>query len=203
MKFEQLIPRKTNRAFFVGMTGSGKSFLAEQLLRTRHSVLIYDAKDEIKWKGYERFTKLERLIDARPQRAVYAPNIKELDDPRYWNWFYKYGYLRGNVTIYTDESYAVTDGQELPFYMKAGITRGRSKGVEMWSATQRPIDIPQFLMSESENKYIFYLEMPQDKEKVRKMTGISEAIIESLSMDNHEFIYRNRNITSGKLKLHV
>lgn len=212
MNFLDLIPRPTNRVFLTGMTGSGKSFLAEHLLLWRKSILIYDAKDEIKdkWKSaarYQKFTRLRDLVSANPDRAIYAPKIstrgtvQELDDPRFHDAFFKYGFLRRATTIYVDEAYAVTHGQELPFYYKAAITRGRSAGVEVWSATQRPIDIPQFLMSESENKYIFYQEMPQDVDKLRKMTGISEDLIRSLSMDNHEFIYRNRNQTSGILTL--
>ncbi|HEV7738627.1 MAG TPA: hypothetical protein VGO47_14800 [Chlamydiales bacterium] len=218
MRFDELIPRRTNRVFLTGMTGSGKSVLAKQLLESRESVLIFDAKDDIKWKGYKRFSKLSNLISANPVRAIYAPNIHELDDKRYHDWFCKFAFERQKkflkkklfnpdtteglmTTLYIDEAYALTDGQELPFYYKASLTRGRSIGLETWSGSQRPKDIPQFLMSESENKYIFYLEMPQDREKIRKMCGIPEPVIESLSMDNHEFIYRNLNRTTGKLRL--
>ncbi len=197
------------------MTGSGKSFLARYLLETRRAegnlILIYDAKDEITWPGYQRFTNLSKLIAANPRYAIYAPNIFELDDKAHHDYFFKFAFLRQkknfkkrvkvNTTVYVDEAYAVTDGQELPFYYKAALTRGRSIGLETWSASQRPKDIPQFLMSEAENKYFFFLEMPQDKERVRKMAGITDATIESLSMDRHEFIYRNMQHTTGKLTL--
>lgn len=222
MEFDALIPRPTNRVFLCGMTGSGKSYLARFLLEQRrdanHLISIYDAKDEINWPGYQRFTKLEKMIAANPRHAIYAPNIFELDSAAYHDYFFKWNFLRQKknakkklfnpktlqglkTTVYIDEAYAVTDGQQLPFYYKAALTRGRSIGLEVWSASQRPKDIPQFLMSEAENKYFFYLEMPQDKERVRKMAGITEATIESLSMDEHEFIYRNMNKTTGRLRL--
>lgn len=213
MDFKSLIPSRGNRVFLSGMTGSGKSVLAHYLLDARPSdfALIFDAKDEIKWRGYQRFTKLEKLIAANPRRAIYAPNIFELDDKEHWNWFFKFGFVRqvknkkkglsANTIIYVDEAYAVTDGEELPFYYKAALTRGRSIGLEVWSATQRPKNIPQFLMSEAQNSYLFFHQMPQDKEKLRKTYTVSEDLLESLSMDNHEFVYANLNRITGKLKL--
>lgn len=207
MTLDDLQPKQTNRVFVCGMTGSGKSELMKRLLATRESVLIFDAKDEINprngWHGYKRFTKIQRMAWANPLRGVYSPNIHELVNPRCHEAFFYLGFKRRNTIIYVDEAYAVTDGQELPFWYKTAITRGRSRGIEVWSASQRPIDIPQFLMSESENKYIFYLEMPQDVKKVREMTGIEDSLIRGLSMDNHEFIYRKLNKTSGKLRLNL
>jgi hypothetical protein len=213
VEFENLIPKRGNRVFLSGMTGSGKSVLARYLLGSRQQdlVLIYDAKDEIFWPGYYRYTKLSRLIGDNPRRAIYAPNIHELDDSEKHDQFFKWAFLRQkknrkkkltvNTIVYVDEAYAVTDGQQLPFYYKAGLTRGRSIGLEIWSATQRPKDIPQFLMSESEQKYLFFHMMPQDKDKLSKMVGVDIALVDSLSMENHEFAYVNINRISGKLKL--
>jgi hypothetical protein len=211
--FQTLIPERGNRVFLSGMTGSGKSVLARTLLATKVNefVLIFDAKDEIFWNGYQRFTRLDKLIFANPKRAIYAPNIHELDNPAKWDEFFKYAYLRqkknrkkkllSNTIIYIDEAYAVTKNEVIPFYYKASLTRGRSLGIETWSATQRPKNIPQFLMSEAENSYIFFHQMPQDKIKLRQTYAVSEDLIESLSMENHEFVYVNLNRISGKLKL--
>lgn len=213
LNFDVLKPRETDRVFLSGMTGSGKTVLAHQLLETRrgHLRLVYDAKDELAWKDYKRFTKLDKLIRANPAHAIYAPNIHELDDPRYWEGFFKFGYLRQRknykarngllTTVYVDEVYAVTDKEQLPFYYKAGLTRGRKIGLELWSATQRPKNIPQFLMSESEHKFVFFHQMPQDIDKLEKTFGISEEMLRALSMSNHEFIYANLDKISSKLKL--
>lgn len=197
------------------MTGSGKTVLAHQLLETRKDNLrlVYDAKDELNWSGYKRFTSLSKLIRANPRHAIYAPNIHELDSPLHHDAFFKFAFLRQRknykkklnlkTTVYVDEVYAVTDNQELPFYYKACLTRGRKIGVECWSATQRPKLIPQFLMSEAEHKYIFFHQMPQDKIKLQNFTGISEDMLESLSMANHEFVYASLDRISGKLKLRM
>lgn len=213
MLFASLVPKVGNRIFLSGMTGSGKSVLARRLLAARPDalVLIYDAKDEIKWPGYQRFTKLSKLIAANPKRAIYAPNIAELDNPKYWDFFFKFAFFRQkknfkkkikiNTIVYVDEAYAVTDGETIPFYYKAGLTRGRSLGLEIWSATQRPKNIPQFLMSEVQQTYIFFHQMPQDKIKLRGMFSVTDDLLESISYENHEFVYINGNRISGKLKL--
>lgn len=211
--FNALRPRDTDRVFLSGMTGCGKTVLARLLLETRQDnlILVYDAKDELDWPGYTKFTKLGKLINANPLRAIYAPNIFELHNPIYHDGFFKFGFLRQRknfqkkiplrTTIYVDEVYAVTDNQELPFYYKACLTRGRKIGIETWSATQRPKMIPQFLMSEAEHKYIFFHQMPQDRDKLRQSFGISEDMLDSLSMANHEFVYASLDNITGKLKL--
>lgn len=213
MQFAELVPKIGNRVFLTGMTGCGKSVLARRLLDARQDalVLIYDAKDEIKWPGYQRFTTWQSLVLANPRRAIYAPNIKELDNPKCWDYFFKFAFLRQrknykrrlkvNTVVYVDEAYAVTDGETIPFYYKAGLTRGRSMGLEIWSATQRPKNIPQFLMSEVQQTYVFFHQMPQDKIKLRGMFPLSEDMLESISYENHEFVYIEGNRISGKLKL--
>lgn len=213
MQFSELIPKVGNRVFLSGMTGCGKSVLARHLLaaRTDALVLIHDAKDEIKWPGYERFTTIEKLIAANPKRAIYAPNIAQLDNPKCWDAFFKFAFFRQrknfkakkklNTIVYVDEAYAVTDGEVIPFYYKAGLTRGRSLGLEIWSATQRPKNIPQFLMSEVQNTFLFFHQMPQDKQKLRGMFAVSEDLLEAISYDDHQFISINTNRVSGKLKL--
>jgi hypothetical protein len=199
--FEQILPRKNERAFLAGMTGSGKSVLARYLCSQESSVLIFDAKDEINWKGYKRFTRLAKLIAAREPRAIYAPTFKELDNQDYHDKFFKYAFFRGKVCVYVDELYAVADGNDLPPYYKACLTRGRSKGIKTYTATQRPISIPQWVISEAENKYIFYLQMPQDREKIEKVCGLSVDEQNALDMERHQFFFQTLRFRTGKLTL--
>jgi hypothetical protein len=199
----QLLPAKTDRAFLCGMTGSGKSFLARYLCAYSPSVLIFDAKDEITWKGYQRFTKLAKLIEAKPRFGIYAPCDKELLDPKFWDFFFKYAYKRKNTTVLVDEVLAVCEGNDLPFHYKAILTRGRSLGVRIFSNTQRPKSIPTWIISEAEHKYIFFLQMPQDRERIAALLGIDESIVFGLDKEAHEFIYANLKGSTGKLALNV
>jgi len=211
--FSAILPQATHHAFFSGMNGCGKTFLAEKFIETKRDnlILVYDPKDELYWKGFKRYSSWIKLVSANPRHAIYAPSIAELDDPGAHNAFFKFAFLRQrknyrqrkqlSTTVYVDEVYSVTRNQELPPYYKAGLTRGRKIRLEVWSATQRPKLIPQFLMSESKHQYIFYHQMLQDKEKLANTFGISEDLLDSLSFENHEFVYANLNRVSGKLKL--
>lgn len=213
IEFSAILPGATHHVFLSGMNGCGKTVLAQKLLESRRNnlILVYDPKDELEWKGYKRFSSLYKLINANPRHAIYAPNVKELDDPDMHNAFFKFGFLRQrknykkklnlSTTVYVDEVYSVTRNQELPLYYKADLTRGRKIRLEVWSATQRPKLIPQFLMSESKHQYIFYHQMWQDRQKLDQTFGIPMDLLDSISFDNHEFIYANLNRISGKLKL--
>lgn len=211
--FESLVPESTHHVFFSGMNGCGKTVLAEKLLETRRDnlILVYDPKDELNWKGFKRYSSISKLIVANPKHAIYAPKVAELNDSRMHEMFFAFGYLRQrknfkrnkqlSTTVYVDEVYAVTNNQDLPLHYKAGLTRGRKLRCELWSATQRPKLIPQFLMSESKHNYIFYHQLFHDKEKISKTFGIPMDVLDSLSFENHEFIYTNLNRVSGKLTL--
>lgn len=199
MKFADLMPKRTDRALFVGMTGSGKTTLAKYILANKRNVLIYDFKGNIDWTGYKRYTNLRRLIWANPARAIYAPSLHELDNADLHDRFFKFAYLRTNTCVYVDEVFAVTHGQDLPFYYKGCLTRGREKGVEVYSATQRPKDIPQVILSESEHYYVFKLRLEQDRLKIKTITGLSDDSQNGLSKT--EFYYLNLDFTSNKLRL--
>ena len=60
------------------------------------------------------------------------------------------------------------------------MVRGRELGVEVWNGTQRPKDIPQIALSESEHFYTFRLNLPQDRERIEAVTAIPREDIAAL-----------------------
>jgi hypothetical protein len=192
MKLQQIAPRATDRAIFYGWTGCGKTTLARYLLRLRTDVpvWVFDWKAQIDWPEYERYTSLEKFLRRNPARGIYAPNVKEHNNENYWDAFFHACYRKKKIQIYVDEVYAVTKRNEIPDWYQACLTRGRQQGTSTYSATQRPKEIPQVVMSEAEHNYIFRLKMPQDREKVEKMTGVSaEMQFNNLSLEKHNFYY--------------
>jgi energy-coupling factor transporter ATP-binding protein EcfA2 len=188
MKLEQIQPGLTDRAAFYGQTGSGKTTLAKFLLELRPTrILVFDWKGLIKWKGYHRFTNLKPLVNANKPKSIYAPSIKEIRDHDFWEAFFQYAYKLGNCQVYVDEVYSITDGDDIPDWYHACLTRGREKKVSVFSSSQRPVKIPQVILSEAEHTYTFRLQLKQDRQKVEQTTGLDAEKI--IALPKHKFFH--------------
>lgn len=201
------VPPVSDRAFLAGQTGSGKTVLAHFLCMYRRNVVVCDPKRRIDWKGYRLVTSLKEITSLDPvkeRRIIYRPSFDVL---KYWGRgddeverFFEFIYRRGNTTLYVDEAYLVTRGEDMPDYYHACLTQGRELGIETWTATQRPMNIPQVIMSEAEHAYIFRLKMPQDRRKVESMCAVQEERIAALK--KREFLYAPQSgDTMGPLTL--
>lgn len=183
---KNLLPEATDRALFVGQTGSGKTTLAKALLQSREYVVVHDGKGTLDWRGYHRVEKLRDLmrLDAKKYpRIIYRPEAAELRDFEATDHFFRWVYLRRNTLLYVDEAYAVSAyfwGRVPPHY-HACITRGRERGVPVWSATQRPSGVPLVILSESESAYIFRLQVRDDRARIESLYGIAEEQIARLT----------------------
>jgi ABC-type oligopeptide transport system ATPase subunit len=186
-----LCPRRSDRALFVGQTGSGKTTLAQVLLRLfRVHVVVLDVKGTLNWKGYTLIRSMSKLTRVEPEettRIIYRPNYAELRDPDAIDPFFQWIYERHHTTVYVDETAGVTQGDTYPYHYGACLMRGREKGTEVWSATQRPMRIPQIAMSEAEHVYAFRLRMLQDQSRVEQLTAIPPGSIGTLR--KREFLY--------------
>lgn len=204
-----LAPHPTNRALIVGQTGSGKTTLArvfvqDALTRRGRHVVVLDMKGLLNWTfpgvTCELVTTLEAAIKSQAQCIVYRPGYLESTSAdtqgKVWEWLYR----RQETTVYVDETAAVTNGDVYPIYYGAVLMRGRELGLELWSATQRPLRIPQVVLSESEDCYAFRLRLPQDRARVEALTMIPADTIAELR--KREFVYAPQDgDVSGRLML--
>lgn len=166
------------------------------------------------WPGFKfvkSFDELRRAAELKTSgsftfpKIVFQPRVEEipdLNDLTHADTFFRWVYYRENMIVYVDEIYGVTGPRQIPFYLKAILTRGRERGITCMMATQRPAEIPQFVLSESEYFYVFRLQMPQDKKRIRDIKGIPETAIESL--EKYEFLFADStDYSTRKRKLEV
>lgn len=186
MELSQIRPGLTDRAAFIGTTGSGKTFLAAYMCRFRKYVVCHDPKDMLsgkkEWRGYKRYTQLQDLVYAKEDRLIYAPNLDEVDNDDIKNAFFKWVYLRQNCVLYIDELYQICENGNIPAYFNALLTRGRERNISVYCATQRPSRIPLTTLSECENFYIFRTQMPQDKKRIEEITALPKEKLDKLTI---------------------
>lgn len=175
--------------FIPGMTGSGKSFLAEVYLAGYKNVIMLDTKGQVYerrskgenlWRGLKEgtdFTVIERLEDityVKTDKIIYAPRFEE-QEMDYYDALMKYVYERENTILWIDELMSVAESpSRYPRYLKALMTRGRSKNVAVWALTQRPMDIPSIIFANTTHFFVFNLMLPQDRKKMTEGTGYPE-----------------------------
>jgi hypothetical protein len=188
MRLSEIIPRQTDRAVIIGHTGSGKTVLAKHLLQWKPYTVVYDSKGTIDWPEYELHTNLRSIGNTLYPRLIYRPDIDSQNEnivEKFFEWVYE----RRNTTLYVDEVYSIASRTYMPKYYQAILTRGRERNTVAWNSTQRPKEIPKFLLSESEHYYIFRLRLPQDRKEVEEVSGIDSQAIYDLPA--HTFLYSN------------
>lgn len=205
MKFQ--LPGANQRAVFVGKTGCGKTTLAQRILRYYPHVVVLDIKGEMtpgSWPGFSIYQEFDKLIKAGrdDQKRIYQPNIYEQTDEQYEN-FCKWVYLRKNTCLYVDEVFGLCEhSQSIPFHYKGILTRGRQRGIACLQATQSPMNVPHSILSQSELYYVFFCKMPQDRDKIFKITGIP--VDNQKQLQDFEFLLasdRDYSLQRRKLKL--
>lgn len=177
------------RVFIAGKTGTGKSYLAETYLRGYKYVVKLDTKGETlerkregksAWRGLvegKDFTvcyKLQELQFANTDKIIYCPDFEE-QTMEYYDSFFEWVYNRENCIVWIDELMSICpNSMRYPLYLKAIMTRGRSKNVGVWALTQRPVDIPAIVTANSEIFISFDLMLEQDRYKMAYVTGVPD-----------------------------
>lgn len=202
--------------FIPGMTGSGKSFLAEVYLAGYDHVIKLDSKGEVyerrkkgepAWRGLvegKDYVVIENLADlsaAETPKIIYAPSFEE-QTQEFYNALCKYVYERENTILWIDELMAVAESSRTyPLYLKALYTRGRSKNVGVWALTQRPVDIPAIATANSTHFFVFDLMLEQDRKKMCDVTGRGEFIRPPGKFNFLYFKNGSPTVTKARLKL--
>lgn len=198
---EIILPSASSRAVFIGKTGCGKTTLAEKICAQYQHVAVLDSKAELKWNGFQVFDNLSAAKKASG-KIIWQPNPHEQNEETY-DEFFKWIYDRKHTVCYVDEVLAICKNtQNIPFWYRALLTRGRSRGVGCFNATQAPVYVPHWILSQSEHYYIFQMRLETDREKVEKITGISRKDLKSLK--GHQFYYADDSeYFPKKIKLRI
>ena len=163
------------RVFCCGMTGSGKTYFAKTLLHAYNRIVFHDRK----WENHDliktlHFTlahtpeELIWLLQRNKKRILYQPNADGEDD---FNNVCEIIYKTGNIAIVVDEVGSYTTGNRIPHWFSEVLRLGRGRGIGAISISQRPKEIPNTIISESEFKIMFRLQLKDDRRKLIGVVG--------------------------------
>lgn len=167
------LPNSDSRTTVIGATGSGKTQFATWLLSTRDYFrrpwFILDFKGEKLFSrlGFVPFNLGDELPDEPNLYWIrILPGSDELVSA-----FFQQIYMKENCGIYIDEGFM------LPYqdkWIRACLTQGRSKNIEMICLTQRPVKIDIWFLSEASYLAVFNLNVKDDKKRVSEyMDGLT------------------------------
>jgi ABC-type dipeptide/oligopeptide/nickel transport system ATPase component len=171
----------------LGMTGGGKTVLADYLLTGLDRVIVVDPKNEFRKQGFTRLFTLDPWY--RTFRLVWAP--KRSEDLKLAG-LLRRAWKRRNLTIYVDELQSLTDFFPASTAVLSDIIRtGRSRKVSVWIATQRPAWVPRWFLSESRHKFVFTLLDKADRRRASEVIG--DAAKDPVPV--HTFLYHRPGLT--------
>lgn len=192
MDWQSIKLGREEHGFICGATGTGKSKLAEFLVNDPHKrwSIVYDPKHSRtlgQWENQTIIYDWPELQDSEARRIIYRPSLEEAEDKAAELAFFRWVYEQQHVRIYVDECSALLGDSRPNFYLKGCLTRGRELGVSVLAATQRPVSLPLITMTEASRFYVFRLNMEEDRERITKITGLTDA--EQRGLLQYQFYY--------------
>lgn len=206
------LPGYDERAIFLGGTGSGKTGLAMTMADHYDKFIYIDAQNNL--TPYAPSVYLNSLdafqwawAFSRDRHIVFRPKV-ENQSPQMFNqllyMLHKRGKPRNKKTgkfdrpfvVYIDEAYAMGYASNFPHWATKIAVLDRQKGIGLWTASQRPVNIPIPLRSECAYYYVFYLSYEDDIREIAKYgrpkKELERVIQEELKFD-HSFVLINRS----------
>lgn len=114
------------------------------------------------------------MVNNQPFRIQITQPVMSSDElADYYEYYFKQFYEIGNMVIYFDEVYAVTQSASIVKpYLNAIFTRGREVAkIGVVACVQRPARIPVVFISEDEHYFIFKLNLAADRKKMSEIVG--------------------------------
>ncbi len=201
----------------LGGTGSGKTYLAYQLLEETATAEVPAIVFVMKPRD-STVTKWSKTVDFRtvktwpptpsvPKTWKREPELGWVLWPRFTmdprvdnaNMRQQFGrcildsYKRGNRILFCDETYSLTNELGLAEELVTVWTKGRSMDCGLWAASQRPAHIPLWAYSMATHLFIAFENDARARKRYSEISGVDSKLVEQtvLELQEHEFLYIN------------
>jgi hypothetical protein len=201
----------------LGPTGSGKTYLAYQLLgETAHPklpgvVLVMKPRDPTV-TSWSKSVGFRRVKSWPPMPSIWRPNDKppghvlwpkhtfdpERDDYLLYAEFRKAmldSYKKGNRIVFCDEAYGLSNELGLNRELVTLWTRGRSMNTGIWAASQKPTHIPLHAYNQAEHLFLARDPDKRARDRFSEIGGVDPDLLKAtvIQLEKHEWLYVKRD----------
>ena len=194
MENQITLPKLGEHIIFCGTTGSGKTYLAEEMLKNYDRYFVFDTHGVFKdlegavlikspmnlKKKLKAFDKIRFVPDLEFRtKAFYNAVIKTLFTDK----------AGKNKIIYVDEIFHLGYAQSFPDWLSKGISTARQRKTSLWTSSQRPANIPMAIITESRRIYLFYLSYAEDIKKISKFTRDEKNLLREVELLEYDYSF--------------
>ncbi len=165
------LPTDSQRVLIAGRTGSGKTMeglhhLSQRSIGEKPWICLdFKGDDLVSMLPVSAAVTIHDPVPTEPGLYVVRAEIEDhgkggpVED-------YLYSiYRNGNTGLFIDEGIMLGQHNR---GLRTLLTQGRSKGCPLIILTQRPVNIDVYALSESEFIQVFYLQIPDDQDRILK-----------------------------------
>lgn len=149
--------------------------------------MVVDVKHELSWDGYKVTSSIDEALNGPNKHVIFRPDSTGYVNPLLWGLYHQKGW-----DIFIDEVYGISNRGNATSYPPAYIallTRGRSRGITVWSGMQRPRFAPLFAFTESTHFFVFRVAHSEDRKTIGQFT-VPE--LKDYQPERYAFAYYNR-----------
>lgn len=192
----------------VGPTGWGKTTLATEILQLRRHLVAFAVKREdssmeelIGRLHMERLREWSSELALSYQRVCLWPPLNGADadfrllQRRVFLAAMNAIYRQGGWCTYFDEVVYLAETLRLEDELKFFLNQGRSSGISVVAATQRPAFIPLAFYDMATHLFLWKFNDHRNATRVGELTGLAHQVVkrEVMSLPKYEFIYINKD----------
>jgi len=206
-------PRPGEHMLIVGHTGSGKTHLQFSLLPKWPYTAAFGTKNNdstmdrlVESKGYERYNRWIRMsANDHPRRVIWPPanNLKDMTDLQKKTFEHAMEVIWGEGgrpkenpvgwAVAMDEVWWFAHQLGMANYIKIYLQQGRSNGISLLGASQRPAFIPTEFYSQSTHLFFFVEKERRNLDRISEIDYGNAAAVRFLvnSLDQYQVLYIN------------
>jgi DNA helicase HerA-like ATPase len=196
----------------LGASGSGKSYLANNLLQNFHglTVFVWDINQQFNDSRSMLFHNLDDMIETVKEAGFHSVKciLQSHDNSeKEFRRFCKYAFNRGNCVVIIDEVHNYCTKQKLIKEYNDIILSGRPRGISVISISSRPASLPNNVLSNCKHCFAFKLNLESDGKFLESYMGTEVWQLFPLDkrlkakdlpeLEDHSFYYRNMDTDHG------